>query len=58
MDVCAKVNFRPEMALTRLHLSELLLVHYSKERKVLVSVHDGGPGRIRTSDLSFIRAAL
>ena len=26
------MRFRPELALTRLHLAELLLEHYSKER--------------------------
>jgi hypothetical protein len=28
IDVCAKVRFRPEAALTRLHLAELLLENY------------------------------
>jgi DNA-binding CsgD family transcriptional regulator len=31
--ICEKVRFRPELALTRLDLAELLLVHYPDERK-------------------------
>jgi pentatricopeptide repeat protein len=30
--VCAEIKFRPELALTRLQLAELLLEHYPKER--------------------------
>jgi len=30
--VCTEMKFRPELALTRLQLSELLLEHYAKER--------------------------
>jgi hypothetical protein len=32
IEVCTKVGFRPEMALTRLHLAELLLEHYPDEQ--------------------------
>jgi len=32
LDVCAKIRFRPEIALTRLQLGELLLQHYRAER--------------------------
>ncbi len=32
VDVCARARFRPEMALTRLQLAELLLEHYPDER--------------------------
>ena len=31
-EVCAKIGFRPEIALTRLQLAELLLEHYPAER--------------------------
>jgi hypothetical protein len=30
--VCAKVRFRPEAAITHLHIAELLLDHYSERR--------------------------
>ena len=32
LEVCARVRFRPEIALTRLQLSELLLEHFPDER--------------------------
>jgi hypothetical protein len=32
ISVCTEMNFRPELALTRLQLAELLLEHYPKER--------------------------
>ncbi len=32
LEVCAKIRFRPEIALTRLQLAELLLEHYPDER--------------------------
>jgi tetratricopeptide (TPR) repeat protein len=32
LDVCAKVRFRPESAITRLLIAELLLEHYPKEQ--------------------------
>ena len=32
LEVCERVRFRPEIALTRLHLAELLLDHYPDER--------------------------
>jgi hypothetical protein len=35
-EVCERVRFRPELALTRLELAELLLVHYPAERAVAV----------------------
>ena len=31
IDICTKVRFRPELALTRQHLAELLLDHYPDE---------------------------
>jgi tetratricopeptide (TPR) repeat protein len=34
--VCTEMRFRPEMALTRLQLAELLLEHYPKEKKEAV----------------------
>lgn len=32
LDVCEKIRFRPEIALTRLALAELLMEHYPEER--------------------------
>jgi hypothetical protein len=32
LDICTKVRFRPEIALIRLGLAELLLEHYPNER--------------------------
>ena len=32
LELCAKIRFRPEIALTRLQLAELLLEHYPDER--------------------------
>jgi hypothetical protein len=32
LEACAKIGFRPEIALTRLHLAELLLDHHPKEK--------------------------
>jgi hypothetical protein len=32
LEVCEKIRFRPEVALTRLELAELLLGHYPDER--------------------------
>jgi len=32
LEVCAKINFRPEIALTRLQLAELILEHYPDEQ--------------------------
>ena len=32
LEVCGKTRFRPEIALTRLQLAELLLEHYPEER--------------------------
>ena len=32
LEACERVRFRPEIALTRLHLAELLLDHYPDER--------------------------
>jgi tetratricopeptide (TPR) repeat protein len=34
--VCTEMPFRPELALTRLQLAELLLEHYSNEKKEAV----------------------
>jgi tetratricopeptide (TPR) repeat protein len=36
LEVCAKVRFRPELALTRLGLAELLLEHYPDERPAAI----------------------
>jgi hypothetical protein len=32
IEICEKVRFRPELALTRLEVAELLLLHYPDER--------------------------
>jgi len=32
LEACTRIRFRPELALTRLHLAELLLEHYPDER--------------------------
>jgi len=34
--VCAEMRFRPELALSRLQLAELLLEHYPAEKKVAI----------------------
>ena len=31
MEACAKIHFRPEIALTRLQLADLLMGHYPEE---------------------------
>ena len=36
LEVCTKVRFRPEIALTRLGLAELLLDHYPDERPAAI----------------------
>ena len=36
LDVCEKVRFRPEIALIRLDLAELLLEHYPDEREAAI----------------------
>jgi hypothetical protein len=36
LEVCEKVRFRPEIALTRLGLAELLLDHYPEERPAAI----------------------
>ena len=36
MEVCGKVRFRPEIALIRLDLGELLLAHYPDEREAAI----------------------
>jgi len=32
LDVCTRARFRPELALTRLEIAELLLTHYPDEK--------------------------
>jgi len=36
IEICEKVHFRPELALTRLELAELLLEHYPAERPAAI----------------------
>ncbi len=36
LEVCARIRFRPEIALTRLGLAELLLEHYPDERDTAI----------------------
>jgi hypothetical protein len=36
IEVCTRVRFRPELALTRLQLAELVLEHYPDERTAAI----------------------
>jgi tetratricopeptide (TPR) repeat protein len=36
IDVCSKVHFRPELALSQMELAELLLAHYLEERAAAI----------------------
>ena len=45
--VCAKIRFRPEIALTRLELAELLLEHYPDERDTAIEHLDFAIGEFR-----------
>jgi tetratricopeptide (TPR) repeat protein len=47
LQVCAKVNFRPEIALTRLGLAELLLEYYPDERDAAIGHLDFAIGEFR-----------
>ena len=38
ISVCTEIRFRPELALTRLQLAELLLDHYPDEKKEVLFV--------------------
>jgi hypothetical protein len=47
LEVCAKIGFRPEIALTRLGLAELLLEHYPDERATAMEHLDFAIGEFR-----------
>jgi hypothetical protein len=47
VEVCAKVRHRPELALTRLGLAELLLEHYPDERDAAIEHLDFAIGEFR-----------
>jgi hypothetical protein len=47
LEVCAKIRFRPEIALTRLQLAELLLKHYPDERGEALDHLDFAIGEFR-----------
>jgi hypothetical protein len=47
LEVCEKVRFRPEIALTRLSLAELLLEHYPDERAPAIEHLDFAIGEFR-----------
>jgi hypothetical protein len=47
MDVATKLRFRPEIALTRFQLAELLLEHYPKEKAEAIKHLDFAIGEFR-----------
>jgi tetratricopeptide (TPR) repeat protein len=47
LEVCAKIGFRPEIALTRLQLAELILEHYPDERTEAMEHLDFAIGEFR-----------
>ena len=47
LEACAKIGFRPEVALTRLQLAELLLEHYPDERPEAMEHLDFAIGEFR-----------
>lgn len=47
LEACAKIGFRPEIALTRLQLAELLLEHYPDERAEAMEHLDFALGEFR-----------
>jgi len=47
LEVCEKVRFRPEIALIRLELAELLLEHYPDERDAAIEHLDFAIGELR-----------
>ena len=47
LEACAKIGFRPEIALTRLQLAELLLEHYPDERAEAMEHLDFAIGEFR-----------
>lgn len=48
LEVCAKIRYRPEIALTRLQLAELILEHYPDERASAIEDMDFAIGEFRT----------
>ena len=47
LEACAKIRFRPEIALTRLQLAELLLEHYPQEHAEALGHLDFAIGEFR-----------
>jgi hypothetical protein len=47
LEICERVRFRPEIALTRLELAELLLEHYPDERTTAIEHLDFAIGEFR-----------
>jgi tetratricopeptide (TPR) repeat protein len=47
LELCEKVRFRPEIAMTRLELAELLLEHYPDERPAAIEHLDFAIGEFR-----------
>ena len=47
IEVCQKIGFRPEIALTRLSLAELLIDHYPDERTAALEHLDFAIGEFR-----------
>ena len=47
IEVCAKIGFRPEIALTRLQLADLILEHYPDERVEALEHLDFAIGELR-----------
>jgi hypothetical protein len=47
LQLCVEIDFRPEIALTRLQLAELLLEHYPDERDAAIEHLDFGIAELR-----------
>ena len=47
LEVCTRIRFRPEIALTRLALAELLLEHYPAERSAAIAHLDFAIGELQ-----------
>ena len=59
LEVCGKIGFRPEIALTRLELAELLLEHYPDERDTALEHLDFAIGEFRVMKMQpYLERAL
>ena len=56
LNVCGKMRFRPEIALTRLQLAELLLQHYPDERATAVERLNFAIAELRDVKMTVSRA--